>query len=92
MNGSPSHTITVPTHVRDELHKLAASEGRTVDGMVEKLIDEYLWRREVEGAKRAMRSASREVWDEYMREFSAFDATLMDGVEEHPWSEDDSNR
>ena len=64
MNASPSHPITVPTHVRDELNKLAASEGRTVNGMVEKLIDEYLWRHEVEEAKRAMREAPQEVWDE----------------------------
>jgi hypothetical protein len=91
MNALPSHTITVPTHVRDELQQLAASEGRTVDGMIKKLMDEYLWRRDVEEAKRAMRSAPQEVWEEYMREFKAFDATLMDGLKEHPWDEGHSN-
>lgn len=88
MNDSPSHTITVPTHVRDELHKLAASEGRTVNGIVEKLIDDYVWRCDVEEAKRAMRQAPQGVWDEYMREFRAWDATLMDGLEEHPCDDD----
>lgn len=87
MNASPSHSISVPIHVRDELNELAASEGRTIDGMLRKLLDEYLWRREVEEAKRAMREAPQEVWDEYMREFRALDATLMDGLDEHPWDE-----
>ena len=87
MTASPSHTITVPTHVRDELNKLATAEGRTVDGMIRKLLDEYLWRREVEEAKRAMREAPQEVWNDYMREFRALDATLIDGLEEHPWDE-----
>jgi len=91
MNALPSHAINVPTHVRHELQKLAASEGRTVDGMIKKLIDDYLSRRDVEEAKRAMRSAPQEVWDEYIREFRAFDATLMDGLEEHPWDEGHSN-
>ena len=85
MSASPSHNITVPTHVRDELLNLAASEGRTIDGMLKKLLDEYRWRREVEEAKRAMRSAPQEVWDEYMQEFRDLDATLMDGLEEYPW-------
>lgn len=53
MTGSPMHAITVPTHVRDALQMLAAAEGRTVDGMVSKLIDDYRWRLEVEKAKRA---------------------------------------
>ena len=52
MNDPLSHTITVPIHVRDELHKLAASDGRTINGMVSKLIDDYRWRLEVEKAKR----------------------------------------
>ena len=34
-----------------------------------------------------MREAPQEVWDEYMREFRAWDATLRDGLEDEPWEE-----
>jgi len=86
---SPTHTtIKVTTQVRDELNKLAAAEGRTAGSMLEKLLEEHLWRLEVEAAKKAMREAPQEVWDEYMREFRAWDATLMDGLEDEPWEED----
>ena len=86
---APTHTtIKVTTQVRDELNKLAAAEGRTAGNMLEKLLEEHLWRLEVEAAKKAMREAPQEVWDEYMREFRAWDATLMDGLEDEPWEED----
>jgi len=86
---TPTHTtIKVTTQVRDELNKLAAAEGRTAGSMLEKLLEEHLWRIEVEAAKKAMREAPQEVWDEYMREFRAWDATLMDGLEDEPWEED----
>jgi len=86
---TPTHTtIKVTTQVRDELNKLAAAEGRTAGSMLEKLLEEHLWRLEVEAAKKAMREAPQEVWDEYMREFRAWDATLMDGLEDEPWEED----
>ena len=85
---TPTHTtIKVTTQVRDELNKLAAAEGRTAGSMLEKLLEEHLWRLEVEAAKKAMREAPQEVWDEYMREFRAWDATLMDGLEDEPWEE-----
>ena len=87
MTVSASHVITVPTHVRDALRQLAAAEGRTVDGMLGKLIDEYLWRLEVEKARRAMREAPQGVWDDYMSEVKEWDATLMDGLEDDPWDE-----
>jgi len=88
---TPTHTtIKVPTQVRDDLNKLAATEGRTAGSMVEKLLADYLWRLEVEAAKKAMREAPQEVWDEYMREFEAWDATLMDGLQDESWDEDSS--
>jgi len=88
MSTSTHTTIKVTTQVRDELNKLAAAEGRTAGSMLEKLLEEHLWRIEVEAAKKAMREAPQEVWDEYMREFRAWDATLMDGLEDEPWEED----
>ena len=78
-------TIKVTAQVRDELNKLAAAEGRTAGSMLEKLLEEHLWRLEVEAAKRAMREAPQEVWDEYMQEFRAWDSTAMDGLGDEPW-------
>lgn len=90
---APTHTtIKVTTKVRDELNHLAATEGRTAGSMIEKLLADYLWRLEVEAAKKAMREAPQEVWDEYMREFKVWDATLMDGLEDEPWDEDSSTQ
>ena len=80
-------TIKVSSQVRDELNQLAASEGRTAGSMLEKLVADYLWRHEVEAAKRAMREAPEEVWNEYMREVNAWDGTLPDGLEVETWEE-----
>ena len=85
---APTHTtIKVTTKVRDELNHLAAAEGRTAGSMVEKLLADYLWRLEVEAAKRAMREAPQGVWDEYMREFREMDDSLADGLKDDPWTE-----
>jgi predicted transcriptional regulator len=80
-------TIKVSTKVRDELNQLAAAEGCTAGSMLEKLLSDYLWRLQVEAAKRAMREAPQDVWDEYMREVNAWDATLLDGIEDEKWEE-----
>lgn len=52
--------------------------------MVERLLDDYLWRQEVERAKHRMRAAPQEVWDEYMAEFRAMDGSLADITEGLP--------
>ena len=90
MNAPRPTTIKVTSQVRDQLNDLAASEGRTAGSMIQKLLSDYVWRLEVEAAKKAMREAPQEVWDEYMREFKAWDATLMDGLEDDPWNENSS--
>jgi len=85
---TPTHTtIKVTTKVRDDLNEVAAAEGRTAGSMVEKLLADYLWRLEVEAAKKAMREAPQEVWDEYMREFREMDDSLADGLDGDPWTE-----
>ena len=76
--------IAVTTDVRDQLYELAEAEGRTPSGMIGKLISEYQWRKEVEAAKRAMREAPQEVWDEYMREFYEIDAAFSGGPRNEP--------
>lgn len=80
-------TIKVSKETRDRLNEVAAAEGRTAGSIVEKLLDEYLWRAKVELAKKQMREASPEEWADYMEEFRVWDNTLMDGLEEDPWEE-----
>ena len=48
--------------------------------LVEKLLKDYLWRQEVELAKRQLREAPKDVWDDYMAEFRTMDASLADGL------------
>ena len=89
MDRQQDAAIAVATDVRDQLRELAEAEGRTPSGMIEKLISEYHWRKEVEAAKKAMREAPQEVWDEYMREFHEIDATFSGGRRNEPspdWS------
>ena len=76
--------IEVPTDVRDQLCELAEAEGRTPSGMIGKLISEYHWRKEVEAAKKAMREAPQEVWDEYIREFYEIDGAFSVGPKDGP--------
>lgn len=78
-------TVKVTPEVRDRLNALAAAEGRTAGSMIEKLLEEHLWRAKVERAKRQMRGAGPEVWAEYMAEFSTMDGSMADGLEEYPW-------
>jgi predicted transcriptional regulator len=87
MSTSTHTTIKVTTKVRDDLNEVAAAEGRTAGSMIEKLLADYLWRLEVEAAKKAMREAPQEVWDEYMREFREMDDSLADGLKDDPWKE-----
>lgn len=81
-------TIKVSPEVRDRLNELAAAEGRTAGSMVEKLLEEHLWRHKVEIAGRQMRSAPPEVWAEYMAEFATMDGSLADGLEPEDWSDE----
>ena len=81
-------TIKVSPEVRDRLNELAAAEGRTAGSMVEKLLEEHLWRHKVEIAGRQMRSAPPEVRAEYMAEFATMDGSLTDGLEPEDWSDE----
>lgn len=75
-------TIKVDSEVRDRLNALASECGLTAGSMVEKLIEDYLWRQQVELAKRQMREAPAEVWADYMAEFRTMDGSLADGLED----------
>lgn len=74
-------TVKVLPEVRDQLNALAAAEGLTAGSMVEKLLREYLWRHQVEQAKEQMRSATPEVWQQYLDESAEWDVLNADGLE-----------
>ena len=78
-------TIKVSTETRDRINALAAEQGLTAGSLIEKVLQDYLWRQQVETAKQQMRSAPKEVWDEYLEEFHTMDASLADGLEDDPW-------
>jgi hypothetical protein len=78
-------TIKVSTETRDRINALAAEQGITAGSLVEKVLRDYLWRQQVETAKRQMRSAPKEVWDEYLAELKTMDGSLNDGLEDGPW-------
>lgn len=75
-------TIKVTSELRDQLNEAARAQGLTAGSLVEKLLKDYLWRQEVELAKRQMREAPKEVWDDYMAEFRTMDASLADGLDD----------
>lgn len=78
-------TIKVSTELRDRINAVAAEQGLTAGSLIEKVLEEYLWRQQVEIAKRQMRSATAEEWADYMAEAEAWDVTLSDGLEDDPW-------
>ena len=81
-------TIKVSTEVRDRLNALAAEEGLTAGSLVEKLMEEYLWKIKVETAGRQMRAMSPAERADYMAEVAEWDATLSDGLEPEDWSDE----
>ncbi len=81
-------TIKVSTEVRDRLNALAAEEGLTAGSLVEKLMEEYLWKIKVETAGRQMRAMTEAERADYMAEVAEWDATLSDGLEPEEWSDE----
>lgn len=74
-------TIKVSTDLRDRLNAQAAAEGRTAGSMLEKLLDNYLRRIEVEQAIQQMNAMSPREREEYLAEFREWeDATINDGL------------
>jgi hypothetical protein len=74
-------TIKVSTELRDRLNTVAEEQGLTAGSMVEKLLEDWLWRQQVDLAIRQMRSMTPEEKAEYMAEFEAMDDSLSDGLE-----------
>jgi len=78
-------TIKVSPEVRDRLNALASESGSTAGSVVEELLEAYIWRQKMDLAKKQMRAASPEVWNEYLAEIASLDGSLSDGLEENPW-------
>ena len=74
-------TIKVSTELRDRINAVAAEQGLTAGSLIEKVLEEYLWRQQVELAIRQMQSMTPEEKAEYMAELEAMDASLSDGLE-----------
>jgi hypothetical protein len=79
-------TIKVSVQTRDKINAVAAQQGLTAGSLIEKVLDDYLWRQQVELAKQQMRSAPKEVWDEYYADVAIWDQASADGLE--PYADD----
>ncbi len=77
-------TIKVSTELRDRLNAVAEEQGLTAGSMVEKLLEDWLWRQQVELAIRQMRSMTPEEKAEYLPRSRRWDVTLSDGLEDEP--------
>lgn len=80
-------TIKVSTELRDRINAVAAEQGLTAGSLIEKVLEEYLWRQQIELAIRQMQSMTPQEKAEYMAEFEEWDVTLSDGLEDDPWEE-----
>jgi predicted transcriptional regulator len=78
-------TIKVSTETRDRINELAAGQGLTAGSMIEKVLDDYLWRQEVALAKQQMLDAPAKVWAAYLEETQTMDGSLADGLMVDPW-------
>lgn len=82
---TPTTTITVSATTRDAVSALAAERGMTAGSVVEALVAEHLWRRQVEQAQRAMRGSATGRDSAHASETRSMEASLVDGLEPEDW-------
>jgi len=75
-------TIKIDSTARDRLNELAARHGCGAGSMVEKLLDEHLWQRQVDLAVRQMSSMSVQDREQYRAEVDLWDSASGDGLEQ----------
>ena len=85
VTSGPTTTIKVSVRTRDAVNALAADSGMTAGSVVEALVAEHLWRREVERAKQAMRGSTTAAARTYAAETRSMEASLADGLEPEDW-------
>lgn len=88
---SSTTSIRVSRETHERLKEIAEKEHRALGDMIDRLVDEYkqqAFRRAVHESFRGLREdpAEREA---YLKDMSAWDVTLMDGLEDEPPYEDD---
>ncbi len=79
-------SIRIDRATHERLRQIAAKEHSTLSGVITELLDRYEqeeFRKAVAASFARIRSDPAE-WDDYMREVRAWDATLMDGLEDEP--------
>lgn len=81
--GEVATVMKVSEQLRDRLKKLAASEGKSMQGFLEERLDEYEERQFFqelhEGFSRLR--ADSDAWADYSRELEEWDAVLSDGLQ-----------
>ena len=82
-------TVKIPRESHAALAALAAESKRPMGEVLASLIERERRRRFLEGANRdfARLRADPEAWADYRAEHLAMEGTLMDGLEDDPWSE-----
>lgn len=78
-------TIKVSASTRDAVNALAAESGMTAGSVVEALVAEHLWRREVQRAQQVMRGITPADRGAYLADARSMDASLADGLEPEDW-------
>jgi predicted transcriptional regulator len=74
-------TIKVSKDLRERIATAARAESATINDFLGGLMAEYERSRRLAAAAHAMRSASPEVMEEYLREFREWDVTNADGLD-----------
>ena len=80
-------TIKVSTELRDRLNAVAEEQGLTAGSMVEKLLDDWLWRQQVELAKQPDAQRPHGGVGRLPRRGGGVGRHLSDGLEDYPWVE-----
>jgi hypothetical protein len=83
-------SIRVNNKTYEILRKQAANAGTTMTAILEEAVREYDKRRFWEEHDRgyAALRADPKAWEEYQNEMALWDSTLMDGLEDFPYEQD----
>jgi len=76
-------TVKITKELRDRLNDIARAEGATAGSVIERLLDDYIWRTRMEDATRKMAESAPEVRAEYLEESQAWEQVSHDGLSEY---------
>lgn len=80
----PSTTVRISERTRDIIRQLTARTGESMREVLEKAVENYRRQRFLEEANRAYAALKNnpKAWKEELEERRAWDATLVDGLED----------